>query len=445
MTSRSLRWSSISFTSVSIASAPNSSLASVYASSMNSAPPSAVSIDLGGLQRGLTDVAGHQLGAIALDEVALREEADGPVDPRDESGDRGLARAGVADEHEVAGEVGVAQALRAPQRLDAQELGLVAHLRLHRLQPDQRVELGEQLLEAPLGRFLGVLRWYSCVPTRRRRRRPGRQRRLPRPRVVSPAAASCALPMTVAVASAEIVSSPSDAAAMASCAMCRGVAAGHRRRPATSRRPNAGVGAAPERQALRRGGVETGRAGAERLGPRRAGAGRIAETPPRPPPRLRRGRSGRLRRTASSSAARASASSLLRPPQRLCGSMASEPDENFSARKRPWAIERVGVGPARGVEEVVHLRPEQVELVAEHRERGLAARDGSPVGEVARQPQVRGDRFGQVAGGGADDRVGLHRARTELVEAAEWSGAPCSATRSTRASTRVGHPAPDRA
>ena len=132
MTTSSSRWSSISLTRVSIASPPKSSPASAYASSMKSAPPSALRDHLGGLDRGLADVAGDELGAVALDEVTLRQHADRPVDARDEARDGGLARAGVADEHEMAREVGVLQAGRDPQPLDAQHLGLVAHLGLHR-------------------------------------------------------------------------------------------------------------------------------------------------------------------------------------------------------------------------------------------------------------------------------------------------------------------------
>ena len=69
---------------------------------------------LGGLDRGLTDVAGDEIGAVALDEMAVRQHADGAVDPRDEARDGGLAGTGIADEHEVAGHVGDLETGRNP-------------------------------------------------------------------------------------------------------------------------------------------------------------------------------------------------------------------------------------------------------------------------------------------------------------------------------------------
>ena len=60
--------------------------------------------DLGRLDRGLTQVAGHQLGAVDLDQLALAEQPESTVDAADQAGHRGLARAGVADEHQVPGD-----------------------------------------------------------------------------------------------------------------------------------------------------------------------------------------------------------------------------------------------------------------------------------------------------------------------------------------------------
>ena len=85
---------------------------------------------LGGLHRGLAEVAGHQLGPVDLDQLALGEQAERPVDARHQPGDGGLAGAGVADEDQVPGdrrdlEPGVlAQALDPEHRDLAVDLGL---------------------------------------------------------------------------------------------------------------------------------------------------------------------------------------------------------------------------------------------------------------------------------------------------------------------------------
>ena len=203
---------------------------------MNSAPPTRRVDDLGGLERGLADVAGDELGPVALDEVPLGQHADRAVDPGDEPGDRGLAGAGIADEHEVAGHVGGLQPVGAAQRLDAEHLRLVPDLGLDRLEPDERVELGEQLLERLRA---ARARLRASVRARRdSRRSPLRVGGAVRARsalarmggtnsvataagaLLAPRPAG-ALPSTVAVPSAEIVSSPSDAAAIASSASAR--------------------------------------------------------------------------------------------------------------------------------------------------------------------------------------------------------------------------------
>jgi hypothetical protein len=56
----------------------------------------------------------------------------------------------------VAGDRRLAQLLGFAQLGDAQHLGLVAHLRLDGIQPDQRIQLGEQLVEGPGRRRLGL-------------------------------------------------------------------------------------------------------------------------------------------------------------------------------------------------------------------------------------------------------------------------------------------------
>ena len=79
--------------------------------------------------------------------------------------------------------------------------------------------------------------------------------------------------------------------------------------------------------------------------------------------------------------------------------------------------ERVGIGATGGVEEVVHLRGEQVELVAQDRQRGLAARHRAPVRKVARQTKVRRYGLGEIARRGPDHRVGVRTPGSELIEA----------------------------
>ena len=110
---------------------------------------------LGGLHRGLAEVAGHQLRAVHLDELALAEQAEGSVDAGDQPRHGGLAGAGVADEDQVPGDGRLAQPGLGAQLLDPQNGGLAVDLGLDRAQPDQVVELGEQLLEG-LGGLVGL-------------------------------------------------------------------------------------------------------------------------------------------------------------------------------------------------------------------------------------------------------------------------------------------------
>ena len=71
---------------------------------MKSTPPIGGLHDLGGLHRGLAEEAGDQLGAVDLDQLALREQAERAVDAGDQPGDGGLAGAGVAVEDQVPGD-----------------------------------------------------------------------------------------------------------------------------------------------------------------------------------------------------------------------------------------------------------------------------------------------------------------------------------------------------
>ena len=109
---------------------------------MKSTPPGGGRDDLGGLGRGLAEVAGDELGAVDLDEVAPGQQAQRLVDAADEAGHGRLPGAGVAGEHEVAGHGGALQPGVDAQLLDAQQGDLPVDLALDALEPDQGVELG---------------------------------------------------------------------------------------------------------------------------------------------------------------------------------------------------------------------------------------------------------------------------------------------------------------
>ena len=262
--------------------------------------------------------------------------------------------------------VGVAQALRRPAAPGCAAAGSGGGPRvLTAVEPDERVELGEQLLEARrrLGSLgaLGRRGTAACGrPAAERRPAPWRRRGPPTDaRASTPAAASCALPMTVAVASAEIVSSPSDAAAMASSAMRACVARGRRRVASTQQTTEHGRRAAsrtrtPSSAAVSKLGAPAcrtrrptlerapGEIAAHRGGDRR---GLVADARARPAP------------PASSSAASASSELVVlaprSPPLRVDGERTGGELLGEEAAVRD---QRVGVGPARGVEQVVHLR-----------------------------------------------------------------------------------------
>ena len=102
---------------------------------------------LGGLDGGLAEVPGDQLGPVDLDELALGQQPERPVDPADHPGHGRLAGARVAHEDEVTGQVRALQARLAPQRVDLEHGDLLVHLPLDPLETDHRVEVGEQLLE----------------------------------------------------------------------------------------------------------------------------------------------------------------------------------------------------------------------------------------------------------------------------------------------------------
>ena len=95
----------MSFTIVSIASWPKSLLAAarqrVRLVDQQHAPSGPVE-HLRDLQRRLADVAGDQAGPVGLDQVALLDDPERPVDLGEQAGDGGLAGARVAGEDEVA-------------------------------------------------------------------------------------------------------------------------------------------------------------------------------------------------------------------------------------------------------------------------------------------------------------------------------------------------------
>ena len=149
----------------------------------------------------------------------------------------------------------------------------------------------------------------------------------------------------------------------------------------------------------------------------------------------------------------------------VCGARAAghrgqgcRPDvERPTGRGRPELLgqepavghEGVGVGPAHGVEDLVHRGGEQVELVDEDHQRGLAPVDGAVVGELARQPEVAAHRLGEVVGRGGHHRVRLGAAGAEAGAAWGWCRArpgrrggpgrrPAPAPRRRRPSTRPG-------
>src|SRR6478609_4351176 len=102
--------------------------------------------------------------------------------------------------------------------------------------------------------------------------------------------------------------------------------------------------------------------------------------------------------------------------------------EHSSARGLPELLleegtvhdDRLGVGTAHGVVDLVHRRAEQVQLVDEQHDRALAPGDGAAVGPVARQAQVVADGDRQVVGGGRHDAEPLGTADAEGGQA--WEG-----------------------
>ena len=76
----------------------------------------------------------------------------------------------------------------------------------------------------------------------------------------------------------------------------------------------------------------------------------------------------------------------------------------------------VGVDPDHRVEDLVHGRAEQVELVDQQHQRGLAVLDRAGVGPPPGQPGVATDRLRQVVGRRGHHRVGLRTAQAEVAQ-----------------------------
>ena len=103
---------------------------------------------LGHLDRGLADVARDEPGPVGLHQLALCHHLELPVQLGQQPGDGRLARARVAGEDEMAAALGDGQVALSSEPLDLQEVGDQPDLGLHGCQPDERVELGEDGLDA---------------------------------------------------------------------------------------------------------------------------------------------------------------------------------------------------------------------------------------------------------------------------------------------------------
>ena len=103
--------------------------------------------DLGRLHRGLPDVPGDELAAVDLDELALGEQPERLVDRADEPSDRRLPGARVANEDQVPAHPRRLEPGLDAHLLDLEQGNLPVDLLLDPVEPDHRVELGEQLLD----------------------------------------------------------------------------------------------------------------------------------------------------------------------------------------------------------------------------------------------------------------------------------------------------------
>ena len=408
---------------------------------MKSAPPIAVVDHLGGLDRGLADVAGDELGAVALDEVALREHADRAVDAGDEARDGRLA--GSRDCRRTRGAASCPGSSSPPRPRSPWMRSTWVWWRISVFTASSPTSASSSASSSS-SVFGGGLRAASAGLLRRGRgRRP-----LGRPRGVGRATpgaacrartgrgsggacrsrASCALPEhgrgARAPRSSARRATPAAIASSASAARVRrrGLGIGARAAGAST-----GVGSRGERLA----GLRPRRAnpaGTRRTRrPTRARRPASCGSRPRRPPRPRAcARRVAVRRVAPSSASSASCRSSGVPTSachRFSGSSASAPEPNFSARKRPCAISASASARHAASKTSSIFEPSRSSWSHRTVERRLAAGHRAPVGEVARQAEVRGDGLGEVARRGAHHRVRLRAARARAGRGAGSSGA----------------------
>ena len=102
-----------------------------------------------GLEGGRPDVLADEPAAVHLDEMAAPEQAHCAVHLRQQPGDCRLAGAGIPVEDEVLARRHLGEVVLLPARLHLEEGDERAHLLLDRLEPDERVELGLELLQRP--------------------------------------------------------------------------------------------------------------------------------------------------------------------------------------------------------------------------------------------------------------------------------------------------------
>ena len=121
--------------------------ARAYASSIEQRAAECRFEDRSRLRRRLPDVAGDEVRAIGLDEMALRHQSEGAQDLAEQAGDGRLAGPGVAREHEVVAGLQRRQLALGAQLLDAQQAGQATDIGLHGVEADEVVELGEQLFD----------------------------------------------------------------------------------------------------------------------------------------------------------------------------------------------------------------------------------------------------------------------------------------------------------
>ena len=103
--------------------------------------------DLAGLGRRLSDVAGHQPGAVNLHELPLGQHAKAAINARHHPCDHALARAGIARKDHVQRHIHGFQTVLPAQIVHRDHVDQAFHLALHAFKADQLVELGLQILD----------------------------------------------------------------------------------------------------------------------------------------------------------------------------------------------------------------------------------------------------------------------------------------------------------